>query len=263
MAVAALAGAAAMAALPAPADPATPVIRVDASRGSDAGDGSAAKPFATIERAKQETARLKKRPDFAGVTVELEGVFDFPKGGVWLLKGDGGRPGAPVEWRAGPRGATVTGSQRIKASEFRPVADPQTLARLHPAARGQVKALDLRARGIELKKLGDQFVAWNDCELYASDGAKPLARYPNDGWLTMAKIVDRGVAAIDMSKGIEFNKGIRGGPFEYAPDEAFGRWSDADGVWPDLVRGADIVCYPLPYDCSHRMYSVAEIRPTP
>lgn len=31
---------------------------------------------------------------------------------------------------------------------------------------------------------------------------------------------------------------------------------DAAGAWPDVVRGADIVCYPLPYDFSHGKYSI-------
>lgn len=43
---------------------------------------------------------------------------------------------------------------------------------------------------------------------------------------------------------------------KYAAGRVLRLRPDSAGVWPDVVREADLVCYPLPYDFSHRKYSI-------
>src|SRR5262245_44451650 len=76
--------------------------------GSDANSGTRRKPFATLERAREEIRRLKlaarTSPDARsapqGFTVWLNGG-DYPRTNTFELEeADSGAPGAPIVWRA-------------------------------------------------------------------------------------------------------------------------------------------------------------------
>ena len=218
-------------------EPATSVLHVDAATGDDAGDGSSAKPFRTLERARDQVRAWKKVQAFPpeGVKVVVEGTFDYPDADRPFALGaeDGGLSAdARVEYVAGPRGATVTGAYRLPAAGFRPVADPAVLARLRPEVRERVRVCDLAALGVkELKPLPAKFGSWAEIrmELFAGGRSMPIARYPNAGWLTITNVVDRGTAPLDWSKG-EWEFGVRGGTF-VCDDPRLDAWDVAKGVF--------------------------------
>ena len=81
----------ASAVLVAVAGTASTVLHVDAERGDDAGDGSAARPFKTSAKAKEAVRALKKAGAPGGVVVEMEGVFSGLKGPVGVARREAGR----------------------------------------------------------------------------------------------------------------------------------------------------------------------------
>ena len=102
----------------------------------------------------------------------------------------------------------------------------ENLARLDPAARGQVLQTDLSEIGVtELGSYPDLFRGAPAVpELFFNDQRMTLARWPNEGWATIAKIVDSGTTHLSA------NEPPRPGTFEYSGDRP-ARWKVESGVW--------------------------------
>ena len=127
-----------------------------ATSGSDAGDGSAGKPFATLERARDEVRKLKAGAPGEAITVSVGGgIYSLPQG-LKLAARDGGTAEAPVTWRAqGSEKPVLIGGREIKG--FTPW-------------RGQILKADVGAQGFK----GAGFH-----QLIFDGGRMHLARYPN------------------------------------------------------------------------------------
>jgi len=209
------------------------VLHVDAQRGQDTQDGSAARPFATLKRAQTAIRDLKTNKAFPekGVTVEVSGTFVMPGETVVFEASDGGTgPDAPVTVRAAKAGALFLGGRRLPAEGFRTVSDAAALARLPESVRGKVVVFDLKTAGItRLAPLPDKFSGWREMEIFSNGKAMRLARWPNTGWAEIARVIDRGVKPIDRTTG-EWEFGVRGGTFEYVED-APARWDVSKGIW--------------------------------
>src|SRR5438445_13872614 len=115
-------------------------------RGSDAGAGTIASPFATLEKARDAVRAAKQSGAATGgtVTVWLRGG-DFVRTNALALSAvDSGSEAAPVIWRAyGDERVRLIGGRVLHG--FQPVKDPAVLSRLDEAARGHVLQLDLGA----------------------------------------------------------------------------------------------------------------------
>ena len=153
--------------------------------GSDAAAGTRAHPFATIQHARDV---LRGTPLADGKTLWLQG------GEYTLL--------ATLEFTAADSGLTMrsaenenvilSGGRIFTATDFRLVADTNSLARITPAARGKVYELDLAAFGINHRqRYPDVF---NDngnlIELFCNGVRMPLARFPNQGYMTMNRVLN-------------------------------------------------------------------------
>jgi len=209
-------------------------FHVDAQAGDDSGGGSADRPFATLVRARSAIRALKHAGKFPsdGVTVELNGMFDMcSDGSAFVLDAsDSGTPSAPIVWKAGPKGARLTGATCLSEADFSPVADEAVLRRLRPEARGKVYVCDLKKKGVEpLKPLPRQFAQWKAMELFVAGRDCTIARWPNSGWLEIPRVVDSGVGPLDRSKS-EWAIGVRGAVFGYDGDEP-ARWDVSKGVY--------------------------------
>lgn len=209
------------------------VLYVNPQAGRDDATGTASKPLASLEKARDTIRAWKKNGAFPekGVTVELRGVFAMPVSTFALDANDGGlSSNAPVVYQASKAGAVFTGGFALPESGFRTVTDAATLARLPDEARGSVVCFDLKAVGVTyLAPLPDKFSGWNEMEVFSGGKAMRLARWPNTGWTEIAKVIDRGVKPIDKATG-EWEFGYKGGTFEYAED-APARWNVEKGVW--------------------------------
>lgn len=212
-------------------------------QGNDAYPGTRAEePFATLERAR-DAVRERRRASGG-----------LPPGGVSVILSDGLHPRtAPFELTAEDRGteeapivytslpgetAVLFGGAVLQPEWFRPVEDEALLARLiSPAARENVLVCDLRSQGIvdygRLKRRGFALpTPPPPLELFMDGKRMTLARYPNEGHLKMAEVVDAGPVRADA----DFQ--TRGGTF-LCTDERLKRWSEAEEVWLNGVFSKD------------------------
>lgn len=191
--------------------------------GADSNDGSQGKPFATLERARDAVRGLKKNGlPAGGVTVWIEPGVHLREKTFELSAEDSGDTKFPVVWR-GRSGAVLHAGRIIPASSFKSVADPKTASRLDPEAAGKIVQLDLAALRIE--HTGPFPVIFNNgggiLEIYVNDSRLPLSRWPDDGYTTMLKVIDRG----ELTRG-----GERGGTFVTREKRPL-RWRTDEGVW--------------------------------
>src|ERR1041385_3107729 len=71
-----------------------------ATNGNDANAGTRAKPFATLERARDAVRQLRResKPAKSGVTVWLRGGDYIRTNALELIAADSGTPASPIVW---------------------------------------------------------------------------------------------------------------------------------------------------------------------
>ncbi len=204
-----------------------------APKGSDANAGTKAKPFASLERAR-EAVRTRKSSQNAfreTITIWLGGGDYIRTNALELIAADSGTPESSIVWRAYKDepvrllgGRTLTG--------FTPVSDATARARLNEQARGQVVQLDLHTLGItnfgEMKSRGfGRPTVPAHCELFFDHRPMTLARWPDEG--EFAKIAGYPAAA-DRKDEHGGKLGELPGGFLYAGDRPR-RWQDTSDLW--------------------------------
>jgi hypothetical protein len=194
-----------------------------ATNGRDTNPGTKAKPFATLERARDEVRRLKASGSLPsdGITVEVRaGVYELSRP-LELTDQDSGRAGAPVVYQA-RKGDSVRLMGGRVVTGWTPVTDPAVRARLEEKARDQVRQADLRTLGI--KDLGDVVARGKRLELFFQDQPMTVARWPNSGFITITDV--RGPTEVD----IRGTKGRKEGLFTYDGDRP-NRWGAEPDIW--------------------------------
>jgi hypothetical protein len=186
-------------------------------------------PFRTLQRARDEARKRKNAGALAG-----KGTAIVIRGGTYTLDQsfsleaqDSGTPAMPTEYRAYPgERVTLSGGRSIPSDAFEPITDVRILARLVPEARGHVVQTSLRDLSVTapdsypVKFQGAPTVP----ELFFNDERMTPARWPNEGWATIARIVEPG-SGVNPD-----DKGEQGGTFEYSGDRPL-RWNVEAGVW--------------------------------
>jgi hypothetical protein len=195
-------------------------------KGDDSGDGSAAHPFATLERAREAVRVLKLAVGMpsGGITVSVGPGHYLRRSSFVLGPQDGGREGAPVVWKAASPGAVVLDAGvRVRVSEFQQPA-AEDLRRIEGGAVGKVVSLDLVSLGVQ--HAGPYPVSFDNggglLELYFEGERQPLSRWPNQGAAKIERIVDKGESAPGQFKGK--------GRF-VAREDRVGRWPVERGIW--------------------------------
>jgi len=158
-----------------------------ATVGNDSHPGTRAKPFATLERARDQARQLKQdgRDSKRGITIWLRGGDYLRTNALELTAADSGTPQAPILWRA-CKGETVRLLGGRNLSGFESVTDPAVLARLPEAAHGHVVQVNLKALGItdpgQMRSRGfGRPLTPAHCELFYGGRPMTLARWPNEG----------------------------------------------------------------------------------
>ncbi len=181
-----------------------------ATNGNDASDGSKDKPFASLERAMEA---------HADDIVLRAGSYARTRSLTLTAKNNG----LTIRAAAGEEVHLIAGVT-VPASAMKRSTEP----RLDAAARGHVVEIDAAALGVKhLKRWLDVFTGGGGLvELYFNGTRLTLARWPNKGYATMAKVLDNG----DWSKG----PNRHGGTFVYSGDRP-SRWLKAmdEGLWLD------------------------------
>lgn len=188
-----------------------------AGDGNDANPGTRDLPFHSLERARDQVRRLGTNSENVSVIVR-DGLY-FRNASLVLNQLDS-RP-APVTWTAETEGKVrLCGGVVIPADAFTAVTNPAVLSRLDPSARHGIVQADLFALGItDLGRYADIFRgAPLAPELFFNAQRQHVARWPNDGWATIAQIIERGT------------NGLHPATFEYSGDRP-AHWDLASGVW--------------------------------
>ena len=208
-------------------------LYVSPGTGRDSNPGTRARPFATLERARDEVRRLRQDRSSGGgpFTIWLGGGDYLRTNALELSAADSGTARAPVTWRA-RKGQAVRLMGGRKLSGFAPVTDPAILSRLSPNARTNVVQADLRALGItdfgQMQSRGfSRPLAPAHGELFYGGRPMTLARWPNEGhWKHLAGYPESG--AIKNEWGREVGRLEDG--FTYTGDRPR-RWADLSGLW--------------------------------
>lgn len=122
-----------------------------ATDGNDVNPGTRARPFATLERARDAVREWKQHKSLPaeGITIWIrEGVYRRSRT-FELTSEDSGTKNSRVVFRAceGEK-VSICGGEEILASVFRPVRDQEVLARLVAEAKVKVLEADIRQLGI-------------------------------------------------------------------------------------------------------------------
>ena len=194
---------------------------VVAPTGNDDNAGTHDLPFASLERARDAARAASTRGETNHIITIGEGVYRL-EATLALDQRD-----ANTTWQAAT-GAKVelSGGISVAVADLEPVTEQAVLERLPEASRGQVVALPLpgNASGDSsmwpLRFRG--YAGWP--EVYADGEPLHLARWPNEGYAQIARILDPG------SKPRFAEKPDRGGSFQYANDRP-GQWQADEPIY--------------------------------
>jgi hypothetical protein len=193
--------------------------------GNDQNPGTAEKPLATLAAAQQAVAELRKQPEIKDepITVWLRGSFRLDAS--WTLTSDNsGLPGKPTTFCSwGEQAARLVGGRPIPPKAFSEVTEPAVRRRLSEKARDHVLAAELAPLGFaKVADPADAYRSGGMPELFVDGVPMQIARWPNEGWLTIKEVIDRGAD--------ESGEITRPGTFVYEGDRPT-RWNLDQGVW--------------------------------
>jgi hypothetical protein len=210
-----------------------------APRGRGESDGTARKPFTTLEQARDAIRERRAQGTLpaGGVTVVVHGGEYQVRETFALSEQDSGKEGAPVVFRAGAGEQPVfRGGTRL--GHWRAMTEADGFPQIPAEARGKIRIADLRACGITnlipLKlggfSSGNGFRTHPAHELFFNGKALTLARGPNDGFLRV-----KDVAVKDGTKGYD-RVGSKTGQILFNDGDRPRRWlGDTDlmlyGYW--------------------------------
>jgi len=208
-----------------PAIPEAAVTFRVAPSGSATGDGSEAKPFRSLQAARDAVRAWKrshggKAPE-GSVQVVVHGGTYLVEETLNLTEEDSGTATAPVVYRAKPGERPVFhGGVRITA--WKPIADAGVADRLDPSVRQRVLEAGLKVLGVT--DLGDAAALRQRPELFCNGAPQTLARWPNEGFVKTGEI--RGADTFKIWNSID---GCRDGKFRFVEDRPT-RWTDEPDV---------------------------------
>jgi parallel beta helix pectate lyase-like protein len=191
--------------------------------GDDRNPGTAQRPFLTLERARVAVLAQRKREPNRAITVWIAGgAYELARP-FELGPEDSGAESAPVTYSAMPEDEVrLRGGRRLSAGGFTTVVAPEVLGRLDAAARGNVFQFDLRAFG--MSDFGEVSPQSKPAELFFNGRALQLARWPNEGFVRLARTAGRSPFR---TGDIE---GDRTGVFVYDGDRP-SRWVGEPDLW--------------------------------
>jgi len=194
-----------------------------APNGDDANAGTEAHPFGTLDRARRAVRDLPAadRQREGGVTIWIQpGRYQLAQP-IDFDRDDSGTAAAPVVYRARQPGTVrISGGQEVTG--FQPVTDQAILDRVDQTAREHLLAADLSALGVT--DLGQVTVLGKQMELFFDDRPMTLARWPNEGFAKIVRVVGK---TPKVSHGIP---GTKEGDFVYDTDRPT-RWIDEPDGW--------------------------------
>jgi hypothetical protein len=199
------------------------------TKGNDKNNGSIESPVASLTAA-QKLVQNYKAKNKKGITVHIApGQYNLTSTFV-LNEKDSGQAGNEITWQADKTGTvTITGGKNIQPSAFSKVKDATIIKRLNENAAGQVFQVHLPSIGItdfgSHKQFGHTIaVTPAPLQLFFNGDPMTLARYPNNGYIKIGKVIDKGSVPRSL------DKSNRGGKFEYT-DARHAKWQGQEDIW--------------------------------
>ena len=219
-----------------PVWPAAAVSFYVATDGDDAQPGTKDRPFATLgvhaRDAVRQVKRAGKLPSGGAAVILRGGVYPVTST-LELTAEDSGTAGAPSALYAAAAGETVRLSGGVRLRGFKPVREAAILARLPEEARAKVMQIELHAAGV--KDLGTfrpggyssggGFRTRPLLQLFCDNRTMPLARWPNEGFVTVGPLMDPESAFVFRHVNAQ-----HAGKFMY-DGERPSRWKDENDPW--------------------------------
>jgi len=179
-------------------------------------------PFATIEQAREEVRKLKRKGiPKGGIAVNLlGGIYSLSKS-LELNSEDGGTEGSPIVYKAyKEEDVRLIGGKKLIANDISIVTNPSILARINPLAKGKVYQFSTKALGINHTNIfPDVFSDGGGIfELFFNGKRMPLSRWPDEGYTTMKEVVNPGD-----------NK--TPGTFIYQDSTPVDKWEGNNNIW--------------------------------
>jgi len=207
-----------------PAAPEPAVVFHVAPTGAGENDGSEAKPFRTVEKARDAVRVLKTSRGGlpkGGVRIVIGGGEYLIERSFSLTSEDSGTAEAPVVYQAKPKQTPVfRGGARITG--WKPISQAAMRDKLDPSVRDRVLEADVKALGVA--DLGDATALRRRPELFVDGTPQTLARWPNEGFVKTGEIL--GTDTFTVWNTI---KGCKDGKFQYVEDRP-SRWLDEPDV---------------------------------
>lgn len=212
-----------------------------APTGNDGNPGTASAPLASLEEARNRIRQLKQQGPLpaGGVTVWIHtGVY--PRRATFELgEEDSGTAEAPIAYSAA-EGESPVFTGGIVLTDFQSVRNPDVLKRLPEAARDKVLQVDLRSQDVsDFGSLGQRGFGlagypthpWVD--VYFNDQPGTLARWPNDGFVSIKNLA---TPSGDAGQGQPGAWTVEGPPLQWAPSDDIWMY----GYWRYLWAGTTI-----------------------
>jgi hypothetical protein len=202
------------------------------AKGNDTNSGTKESPVATLEAARDLIRQYKAIKDLpkGGITVWIgQGQYDQNEPFI-LNENDSGEPDAPIVWRTLPdQDVRITGGKSIPWVKFKKVDNKAILTRLSNSAAQNVMQVNLNELGIhefgQIQQYGHAMsVTPAPIEVFFNHEAMTLARYPNEGYIKIGKVLDPG----SIPRTSDYSD--RGGIFEYT-DPRHARWAGQKDIW--------------------------------
>lgn len=202
------------------------------ANGNNNNAGTKGSPVATLEAARDLIRQYKAINDLpkGGITVWIgKGQYDQSEAFI-LNENDSGGPDAPIVWRTLPdENVRVTGGKSIPWEKFKKINNKATLGRLSKSAAQNVLQMNLNELGIhdfgQITQYGHAMsVTPAPIEVFFNNETMTLARYPNEGYIKIGKVIDPG----SIPRNRDYSS--RGGIFEYT-DLRHDKWAGQKEVW--------------------------------
>ena len=184
-----------------------------ATDGKDTNDGSIKKPFATVEKARDQLREDRKAGKIAkgGAVVYIRGGDYLIQKGMTFTKEDSGTKDAPVIFRNYPdEKVNFTGAAKMNWEDFKPVTDQEVLDRVIDD-KAKSKIVEISLFDLGYKEIPEPFwpgaysYSWGmrqvhgktapdavPSELIINGNAMTIARYPNGDFMTIADVLEPG-----------------------------------------------------------------------
>ncbi len=224
--------------------------------GASGGDGTISSPYGSLTEARDRIREMKKTGAYpeGGVTVNLREGRYFMTEGLELTEEDSGTEEAPVVWRAyGNEEVQLIGGVGMDLSEFAKVSDADILKRLPAESKDKVYQINLKEYGFtqfdELPQTGhstaylgfidDDYNNVDSMELFFNDEVMTLSRWPNEGFVRIAELIETGEYARHFVKNNAKDEELwKPGPYRASTftvdsegTERLKRWQSAEDIW--------------------------------